>query len=525
MLGAAAPPRARTAGDLAGLGVFQKSGADRLADDVLLEVFDFYRLDAPGSTETGWLWAWHPLAQVCRRWRRVVLSSPKRLRLDPYLTNGSPASSILLRSPTLLITLSYLKEQHDDDYELIPWPPGDIEDLTLAFKQTDRIREISIFQDCEVLREFFATMTEPAPHLGTLYIKSDQTFSILPVGFLSGSVPALRALHLYKVLPPLPSTPCLTHFSFSLGDDNSDAQDDYMINELFTKVWAMPLLETLQLDLSLVGPIYGPLTPSNCPTVFSVLSSITFIGLSRHFETLISGMATPELVTLRLSFTDKFVVSIPSFSRFIQCSPKLSVPATAELILSPARESSLKTRSSLLPKYAEHTISLKMHKLELNALMASIAPICRSLGPALSSAEKLIVAHSYLPSDRDHEQGMQWADHLPEWHTVFAAFTGARNVIVRNVFTLALAQTLGRPRGVKLLPNLRDLQLLFYSADGYNPSDILVKLEPFITAHHAGSRLDVCCKTIPSRRQHPELRGCCPMLEHFLNYRRQRRDS
>ncbi|KAI0258337.1 hypothetical protein BC834DRAFT_84299 [Gloeopeniophorella convolvens] len=315
MLGVVAPPRARTAGNLAGgLSNFQKSTADRLPDDVLLEIFDFYRLDAPGPTETGWEWAWHPLAQVCRRWRRAVLSSPRRLELDLYLTNGSHVRSILLRSPSSLITLSYLGERYDDDYERIPWPSGDIKGITLAFKQVDRIREIAIVKDCDVLAKLFATVTKPAPHLEVLDIRSDWTSSILPVGFLGGNAPTLSVLHLYKVLPPLPSTPCLTHFSFSLGDYSGDTQDDYMIDELFTRVWTMPLLEALRLDLGLVGPTYGPLTPSNCPTVLSVLSSITYLGSGRHFETLISGMAAPELVQRSFPFPPQ----LSSFFRLLR---------------------------------------------------------------------------------------------------------------------------------------------------------------------------------------------------------------
>ncbi|KAI0258338.1 hypothetical protein BC834DRAFT_982486 [Gloeopeniophorella convolvens] len=73
----------------------QKTMAGHVPDVALLRVFDFVRLATPSPTKTGWIWPWQPLAQVCHRWRQLILSSPERLRLDFRITHGAPVPSIL----------------------------------------------------------------------------------------------------------------------------------------------------------------------------------------------------------------------------------------------------------------------------------------------------------------------------------------------------------------------------------------------------------------------------------------------
>ncbi|KAI0258967.1 hypothetical protein BC834DRAFT_1045589 [Gloeopeniophorella convolvens] len=66
---------------------------ESLPDVALLEIFDSYRLLS--KTRRGWDWKWHVLAQVCHRWRQLVLTSPERLKVRRYLAPGLPISDIL----------------------------------------------------------------------------------------------------------------------------------------------------------------------------------------------------------------------------------------------------------------------------------------------------------------------------------------------------------------------------------------------------------------------------------------------
>ena len=65
--------------------VGQMKRIDILPDDVLLRIFDFYvdmgRLYVKKEIEE-----WQTLVHVCRRWRGLVLGSPRRLNLRLWCT-------------------------------------------------------------------------------------------------------------------------------------------------------------------------------------------------------------------------------------------------------------------------------------------------------------------------------------------------------------------------------------------------------------------------------------------------------
>jgi hypothetical protein len=67
-----------------------------LPDDVLLEIFDFYREDPAFHTLVGliYTWRWEALIQVCRRWRCVILGSPRRLGLRIVCTETNTHEDI-----------------------------------------------------------------------------------------------------------------------------------------------------------------------------------------------------------------------------------------------------------------------------------------------------------------------------------------------------------------------------------------------------------------------------------------------
>ena len=72
-----------------------------LPDDVLLEIFDFYvdtSLLYGGKKVTE---AWQSLVHVCRRWRSLILGSPRRLNLRLYCTPQTPARDTLDVWPAL----------------------------------------------------------------------------------------------------------------------------------------------------------------------------------------------------------------------------------------------------------------------------------------------------------------------------------------------------------------------------------------------------------------------------------------
>jgi hypothetical protein len=69
---------------------------DVLPDDVLLGIFGFHveimmSLDLSFSGKMG-IEAWQSLVHVCRRWRSLVLASPRHLNMRLFCTPETPAT-------------------------------------------------------------------------------------------------------------------------------------------------------------------------------------------------------------------------------------------------------------------------------------------------------------------------------------------------------------------------------------------------------------------------------------------------
>ena len=75
-----------------------------LPDDVLLEIFDFYRLD------NIYLWnhqLWRKLAHTCRRRRYIIFSPRCHLNLQLYCTYDTPITDMLSHSLPVPLVVNY----------------------------------------------------------------------------------------------------------------------------------------------------------------------------------------------------------------------------------------------------------------------------------------------------------------------------------------------------------------------------------------------------------------------------------
>ncbi|KAI0258964.1 hypothetical protein BC834DRAFT_1045586 [Gloeopeniophorella convolvens] len=515
-------------------------------DVALLRVFDFVRLATPSPTKTGWTWPWQSLAQVCHRWRQLILSSPERLRLDFRITHGAPVPSILRIPFISALDIDYCNHKYtdiwgsesesesedsfnyddnddNDDRKLLSWSRKDTDGVSLAFKDPGHIRSINLLAYAGYMRGLFTSMSSTLPKLESLRlhaVNKPWSSDIFPHGFRLGKVaPALRLLSLTGITTPLPSAPNITHFEFALEWDLPNAPSSFL-GELVKHVCQMSQLESLilrfeeimdlEVDIESVPP-----PPTQAPTIFPVLSEFTYEGLSIYLEAFTCRIVAPALTSLNIQFEDDTVVAVPSLTSFIDGGSRLRVPTVvAHLELSRDHRGCFKAYSSPQDLTAPFITFRQNYVAEVNGPpgvsvppVNSIAWLCHHIAPALSSAETLIIKHDGDP--RLDDPGARWVGYMPEWHMFLAAFTGVRHMAVENIFALAIARVLGRPGGVHLLPNLHDLRFLFYSTDGHNPSDILVELEPYTgTTAHTGRKhaLDVFCKTIPRKGQHPELK-------------------
>ncbi|KAI0265531.1 hypothetical protein BC834DRAFT_969927 [Gloeopeniophorella convolvens] len=455
--------------------------------------------------EPGRYWNWYILAHVCRRWRQFLLSSPVYLGLQLLINRDSPVSDVLLHSPSLPLSIYYERdkdEQNGDDHELLPESLGDLGGVELALEQADRVQDIAILSNAEELLKFFSKMTKPAPLLETLRIESQDSRVTLPDDFLGGVAPSLRSIKIANVTPYFLSTSGLSHLDISFRgvDVNSSLQ-----NSLLESVSSLHQLRSLVLGLwSFTEGIQAP--PIQALTELSMLSEFRFLGLSPQFEAVLRRINAPALAKLNASFSDLTTITVPSLLRFVQNSPKLLNLGAIYVELSPDGGGII-TCPSTLDDARIVLYSTPSEPRRTDVVNSSIAIACQLLSPVLSSANTLVVRRHWVPRPSLVSARARWIIRGVEWHAMLGAFSGASSVHVESALIPSFVSVLQESSGYGLLPNLKEFYLLFYSNDGQNPSNVLVKLEPFLNAHNTPEPvLKVLCTIIPHYREHSVLK-------------------
>ncbi len=147
---------------------------EMLPENTLLEIFDFYRQDSVRRSR-GRPWKWHRLAHVCRRWRHVVYTSPRRLGLQILCKSGAPIGHILDSWPTLPLVVRF---KGSPKSKFLP------NNIDVALRHPDRVYDISIGVTSSIIGSLIEVVQEPFPALKKIEITSkDSTETpVLQVG-------------------------------------------------------------------------------------------------------------------------------------------------------------------------------------------------------------------------------------------------------------------------------------------------------------------------------------------------------
>jgi hypothetical protein len=108
---------------------------------------------------------WYNLAQVCRKWRYLVLASASHLRLSLVCTYGVPIADMLAYSPPLPLVIDYGDENREVTTE-------DERGILLALQRRPRVRHIRLCMPSSKLWKLVEAMNEEFPVLECLHIKS-----------------------------------------------------------------------------------------------------------------------------------------------------------------------------------------------------------------------------------------------------------------------------------------------------------------------------------------------------------------
>ncbi|KAH9980530.1 hypothetical protein BJV74DRAFT_102136 [Russula compacta] len=167
---------------------YRHTTIEMLPEDILLEIFDFYRLDAV-TRSGGRPWKWHRLAHVCQKWRSVIFMSPRRLGLRILCKSKAPMEHIMDFWPTLPLVVRYKN----------PKPSSLNKNIVAALRRPNRVCEIDLNVTSVTIGPIVELIQEPFLSLERLKMQIMRNSALAPpvfTRFLGGSSPRLEEIEL-----------------------------------------------------------------------------------------------------------------------------------------------------------------------------------------------------------------------------------------------------------------------------------------------------------------------------------------
>jgi hypothetical protein len=425
--------------DLCGTGKNHRhTTIDDLPEEILLEVFDFYRLEAVERSRGGRPWKWHRLAHVCQRWRYVVSISPRRLRLQITCKSGAPIEPILDTWPTLPIVVRYKGSRKPK-----PLPSN----IVAAFRHPDRVCDIDIGVTSSVLESMVGATQRPFPLLERVRIASNDSTgeSVLPSpgNFMGGSTPRLQNVYLDGIVFPFPELRRLLLSSNHLVElrlCNITDAGYFSSHALVSGLSSLARLKRLEIHFhrSTFIPTQRDTDPPPQLERAS-LPSLTFLafhGISTYLEGVVARIDFPSLTFAIIKFLNQFIFEIPQLCRFIGRVDALKSPN--EVIVKPSQDNS----SITFTKRGERRrnlgeIFLVLSGGPLDWQLSSTIQIFTQLSPLLYNVK--LLAFGKYPSAPAVEEDVN----RTQWLELFRPFSGVLNVRVTKKLVPDVALALG----------------------------------------------------------------------------------
>ena len=462
-----------------------------LPDDDLLEIFDFCVVghqdivfrklkdhDTGRKTDQEW---WQSLVHVCRRWRNLVFSSPRRLNLQLFYDPRRSAWKSLDVWPALpLLIEGYVSK-------------FTVDDVIAKLKHNDRICQIDLdlnFDSTLQYEKLWIEMQVPFAELANLYLSPKlgglsalSYVPVLPDLFLGGFAPRLRYLNLTSI--PFPGLPNLilsaTHL-VELCLENIP-HSGYILPEVMATCLSMlTSLEILRLEFESPQSCPDPENRRSPPLTRSILPALTefsFKGAHEYSEDLVSRINAPRLYRLSTTFFNDIDFDTEELNQFISRTPTLGTYNEAHLFFQ-SREALV--RFQFQPETSDHRmVEVKILCEVQDWQLSFLTLICTSTLRLLITMEILYI-YGYSP--------LNWKDDYnesTEWLHLLLPFTAVKNLYLSRLFSPRIApalQELTEGRTMELLPALQ----IFY-LEGFQSSKPVQKgIAQFISARQLTSR-------------------------------------
>jgi hypothetical protein len=385
-----------------------------LPDDVLLEIFIFCLRRTHEALYFCTL-AWHGLVHVCRRWRQIIFSSPRRLNLQLLCTHGTPVRKNLGYWPAFPIVIDY----H------VYWNPGNAKKFLLdeednviaALEHPDRVRCVKLTLPSSLLAKVALVMRKLFPILTLLRLSSeDGNVSTLSNTFLTGSAPSLQEIYLEGI--PFPALPTLLSSANDLVNlqlHNIPPKGYISPDAMVTGLAALTRLKTLSIRFqsSVFRFINSNRTPPLARIILPSLTLFGFRGNSEYLEDLVAQIDAPRLVFSRITYFNQLIFHVPQLSRFIGRADNLRQATFrhAQVGLGGGKVyiSFVCEQASPLKSYLFLQISCQ----ELDWQVSCITQILGESSPILSNVAHLSIhAHRLRPGWKNDMVYSDWLDLL-----------------------------------------------------------------------------------------------------------------
>ena len=414
------------------------------------------------------MWNWQKLLHVCRRWRHIILASPRRLDLRIACNPRTPTRKLLDIWPPFPISVSSS-----------PWLRTDArgkDNVIAALERRDRVFAINLSGIPRAeLDHIVATMAEPFPALTHLHVHPDYDYMKpdwdltniemmatlvalpLPNRFLGGSAPHLQELDLQSISFPAWPNLVLSASHFQTLRLLNIPRSGYISPQAMINILlALPNLKSLTIRFASTET--RPLQMNPPPLTRVVLPSLTnfhFCGASEYLVDFIAQIDTPLLDWLDMTFFSHAVFEIPRLYKFLDRGD--------------GRKPFIRVEVRLCPQDVIVSLeSLSGFKMDVVCKsdwpLESMTQLCGQLIPLLSQVERLEIHEDswerMLFLDEDEEKWQEIVDD-PDWLEFLNLFISVKSLYISDRLGPILLSVLEKITGERVRGVLPALQNLF----------------------------------------------------------------
>jgi hypothetical protein len=449
--------------------IIDKMTIDILPDNVLLEIFHFYK-DDPASSD-GFTWRWTTLIHACRRWRHIVFGSPRRLDLRLRCSDRTPTKRLLDIWPPFPIALYVMMV-------VVPVNEEGLENIMAAVERRDRTSFIYIYDSTNgsALKKSIAVMHEPFPILKACSLTSNKklvSMPVLPAKFLGGSAPSLRAFTLSGI--PFPTFPNFVLSSYQIQNISfCDIPDSGYISPEIMATCLAALPKLVNLSIGFRSPLSRPVQRAPPPlklAVLHALTSLSFEGVSEYFEDFIARINSPRLMLLSVTFFMDLIFDISRLHDFMNCTERADQASM---------EFGSQMTKIILESQAPFRFELGIKCERLDWQLSSMTQMLSQQLLLLSQIEYFQIREPHYPLSRIGWEDDPDMDPL-QWLELFRLLISVQNLYVSERLVNRVAAALKELTGemaTEVLPVLRSISLQGLQVSG----PVQDALTSFVTA-------------------------------------------